>query len=261
MRSNTAHHIRIVAAIAAMIAAMVSVASCTAANAKVSCVSSGNAHEPTIYLLTDGASAALRAATATLADDPAQAFSSEALGFAPRNGAKATPIGKVVLATYDVRGNITTRGEFNLAGGGNDSRLRELSGRQQAACLKAAVLALSPSAGGDLLRTLDSATALAAEQSAGARAAVVALGLGRSSIDRYTVDKLDLTASGQAQIFRALARVGLVPHPSASNIAVRFLDPSDGVASSIAAAGTDSFAEALCRHMHMSACSTGPTLD
>lgn len=262
--THTTNPARPVIAIALALAATVFSACSATQSSEAACnVSVTRAsRQPTVYLLTDGASPALDAATSTLVSDPERVFSSSRLGFTSAPNGKQAGVGSVVLATYDGRGRIVTHGTFNLAGEGNDPRRRTLSGRHQALCLRASAATLAParSSNADLLRTLDQATADAAEVASGNRAAVLAIGLGRSAIDGHPVEKLDLTTNGQSQIFQELNRVGLVPHPNAPRTTLRFVAPSDGVSSPIAAAGVDAFADALCRQMQPIACSSGPTI-
>lgn len=244
------------------VAAVALVSSCSRSSSAAPCTGAVRGQgEKAIVLLADGRSPALSAATEALAAHPAEVFSSAQLGFVPaRSGTASTP-GVVVLATYDDRGNVTTRGAFNLAGTGNDDQVRELSRRHQASCLTEAVDALpTPSdSAGDLLRTLERASATAVAQSGAGRAVVVAVGLGRSTIDGQPIAGLDLSPAGQELVFAELDRVGLVPDLASAGAAVRFLDPSEGVASSVSAEGVKSFATSLCERMG-GPCTTGPAL-
>lgn len=257
-------HCTFMATIVATITAGTLLSGCSGSSEAAPCVAAvQGGRQAAIVLLADGRSPALSAAATNLAGHPDQAFSSPQLGFAPPGSHKTPKPGVVVLTTYDSRGNLTTRGTYDLAGIGNDDRVRERSRRRQAWCLIEAVAALpEPRApAGDLLRTLGRASAVAIEQAgAGHSAAVVAVGLGRSTIDGRPVAELDLGPAGQAKVFAELDRVGMVPDLSSAGVTVRMLDPSDGVASSVSAAGVESFATSLCSRIAANHCSTGPGL-
>jgi len=232
------------------------------AQAAISCQASRiNRSAPVIALLADGRSPALVAAAATIANEPAAAFAAPVLAGKRARSGSEHPVGIVVLMTYDAQGNVQNRGAYDLAGVGNDDRNREESRRHLAQCLKQAVAALpkATQTGGDLLRSLERASAYAAQSAGGSRAEVVAVGLGRSTIDGQAIAGLDLTAAGQTQIYSELDRVGLVPDLSSSRVALRFLDPSDGVSSSISAAGVESFAASLCGRVSARRCTSGVT--
>lgn len=260
MNQRIRNHLALV--VTAIVVLVVTPACTNSTAASAACgVTAVGSDEPAIVVLNDGNSPALTATVRSLAEDPGAAFGSARLTgrSTPQDSA---PLGVVVLATYDNRGAVTTHGSYDLAGVGNDDRLREQSRRQQATCLTKAVAALpqAPEGSGDLLRTLERAASLAVEQSTTGHAAVVAIGLGRSTIDGRPIAGLDLTAAGQAQIFAELDRVGLIPDLSTVRVALRFVDPSDGVASSISAAGVESFATSLCEHLRARPCTTGPGL-
>jgi len=205
-----------------------------------------------VMLLSDGRSPALDSAVDAFANDPSAAFSAASLGF------QATA-GTVVLATYDDSGTIKPHGTFNLEGVGSNAKRRTANAQRQAQCLKHAAAVLPKAGGGDLLRALAAATQ-SIQASSGGDAAVVAIGLGRSTIEGKAVAKVDLSAAGQAKVFQALAGVSLIPHLSDGGAALRFLAPSEDVASAISAAGVASFADSLCARMGAEVCTSGTTL-
>jgi hypothetical protein len=217
-----------------------------------------------IVLLAPGSGDALASAVSSLGSGSGEPLAAAGLGLAPASdGGDAPPATAVVLATYDDRGNVDPHGTFVLTGRGNDDRVRQRSARHEAQCLEEAASAL-PSAGAeahpDLLRSLDRASGLGSQEAGAPRTSIVAIGLGTSAIDGTTVSDLDLSTAGQAKVFDQLDAVGLVPDLSSSPVGVRFLDPSQGVGSSISAEGVDAFATALCERIGADPCSSGPTL-
>jgi hypothetical protein len=216
-----------------------------------------------LLLLTPGLSPAVSAAAQSIASNPEEIFSSSNLGFT-ENKEAADPTDEssvVVLATYDSLGVVSTQGTFDLSGVGNDPSVRKLSARSQGDCLMKAVEALTTPAeqGGDLLRSMERASAVAADQAQGGPAAVIAVGLGVSTIDNRKVADLDLSAAGQTAVLGELDRVGLIPELTDAPVSIQFLDPAAGVENSVSAAGVEAFAESLCAKIAVT-CSTGPTI-
>jgi hypothetical protein len=217
-----------------------------------------------LLLLTPGLSPAVSAAAKSIASNPEEIFSSSNLGFT-ENKEAADPTDEssvVVLATYDSLGAVSTQGTFDLSGVGNDPSVRKLSARSQGDCLMKAVESLTTPAGqgGDLLRSMERASAVAADQAQGGPASVIAVGLGVSTIDNRKVADLDLSTSGQEAVLGELDRVGLVPDLADSAISIQFLDPAAGVENSVSASGVEAFAESLCAKIGAITCSSGPTL-
>jgi hypothetical protein len=210
-----------------------------------------------VMLLSDGRSPALASAVDAFANDPSTAFSAASLGFHAAEGKDVA--GTVVLATYDDSGTIKPHGTFNLEGVGSNAKRRTANAQRQAQCLEHAAAVLPKAGGGDLLRALASATQ-SIHASSGGDAAVVAIGLGRSTIEGKAVAKVDLSKAGQAKVFQALAGVSLIPDLSSGGAALRFLAPSEDVASGISAAGVSSFADALCARLGAAVCTSGTTL-
>ena len=217
-----------------------------------------------LLLLTPGLSPAVSAAAQSIASNPEEIFSSSNLGFTESKEA-ADPTDEssvVVLATYDSLGAVSTQGTFDLSGVGNDPSVRKLSARSQGDCLMKAVDSLPAPAeqGRDLLRSMENASALAADQAQGGPAAVIAVGLGVSTVDNRRVADLDLSTSGQEAVIDELDRVGMVPDLADSAISIQFLDPAAGVESSVSAAGVEAFAEKVCSKIGAITCSSGPTV-
>jgi len=217
-------------------------------------------HTRSIVIVAEGRTAALDDAIDAIVSNPDRAFSAPTLGFGPAD--PDDRLGVVEVATYDDRGRVTKVGAFDLAGVGQDAQVKKASSIRQLACLKAVKDRVPPitgdpaGPGGDLLRALDSASALAAGLAGDGDAVVIATGLGRSTIDGRRVADLDLTDAGQEQIYRELDGVGMVPDLSSDRTAVRFVDPAADVVSPVSAAGVESFASTLCERIGARTCTT-----
>lgn len=239
------------------IAVVASLASCSAktASSVVACDQLEVGHaDGTVVLLTDSPDRAFLDAVATIADDPHRAFQSKALGLHAKPGV-------VVVAGYDVHGQVRVTGKFNLGGTGSDPLHRQASARAHASCLRAAAKMVTGAPGGDLLRALPTAAAIGDSLAESKGTTVVAFGLGRSGGDGFKVASADLgSTESRRHVLGELARVGLLPHLDAVHTNVVLTAPDEGVTSGIAAAGIRAFAGDLCKRLAAATCHQAQTL-
>ncbi len=211
---------------------------CTAPSEKCACTSPSQG-DTALVVLTDKASPAFSSAMARMTAAGSKAFANGRLGL----DGKPT----VIVATYDAIGAIHELGSFNLAGEADSASRKAANAKLQGACLvkAAAEVPADGSTKGNLLRALPSATALAkARGSAGA--AVLAFGLGRSSVEGLELDKIDLgSPEARRKVIQELSRVGILGAPQP--VAVTFVDPAEGIESGITAGFLNTFVEGdLC---------------
>lgn len=210
--------------------------------------------ESAIVMLVDRASPSFIRVLDRVVDDPESAFTVKALGL-------ASDPGIVVLATFDGRGEVVEHGAFNLLGVANSDARRRVNAKNQAQCLKDAVVALPPEGtGGDLIRSLPAAAAIGRSY-ASRRVGIVAFGLGRSGGDGFQVATTDFGDSeSRTYVLDELARFGLLPNLSGRNISLLLVAPSEGVPTGISAAGITAFAKDLCGRLGATPCTSDEVL-
>lgn len=190
---------------------------------------------PLIIVLAPGAGTTVADATTTLAHSP------KALATALH--LHGTPT--VELDTYDPHGVLTHHGTFPLAGQGTSPKRKDADAAVQAECLSHAAAALpAPAANGDLVRALNKAYAKI-EGPGSHGGAVIAIGLGTSSIEQITLTRVDLTsADARTAVVATLTHDGLLPHSSVTTL---LLAPDADVDNGIVASDVTSFAkDQLC---------------
>jgi len=200
--------------------------------------------DTTLVVLTDYASPAFVAAIQRLTIPNAIVFDEGELGLS------RAPI--VILATYDANGSVTEVAAYNLGGEGQTRARKKADAELAAACLSDAAASIASDApAGNLLRALPTGSALAAAR--GQReAAVLAFGLGRSSLDDATMDQdlpvaqIDLTTTdARTHVIDVLHRIGLVP--VSDLVSISLMDPDESVVNSVSAGYINQFAEGpLC---------------
>lgn len=199
-----------------------------------------------LLLLTDGRSPALDRFAAELTRDAAATFAS------PRLGLDAEP-GKVLVASYDELGEVTTIGRFSLAGVGPERVRRAADAERQATCLTEALSDLPQATGGHLLRALPTAIALAEPLAEGS--VIVATGLGRADGDGFPVAATELgSVDDRSHVLDELERAGFVPPLDQADVGLVLLAPGEGVDSGLVAGAVGDFAADLCHRSGSERC-------
>jgi hypothetical protein len=215
-----------------------------------SAISPGRA-DSAIELLTPGQNPDLLTAVAQLAYGATPVFASKDLGL-------ETKPGTVVLATYDLQGQVQVRGAFNLGGVATGDLQRQADANRQAQCLASAARSLPEPPldrpGGDLLRALPNGAAQARSYSGTGRVLIAAFGFGKSGGDGFEVSKADLsTPAARSNVLTQLEQYRLVPDLG-RQVGVVMVAPDAGISSGIGAAGVDAFAQDLCARLGTSLC-------
>lgn len=168
----------------------------------------------------------------------------------------------VIVTSYDALGTITEHAAYNLAGEGSSGSRKEANAELAASCLgRSAEVIPTGAEPGNLVRALAPAADMAAARSTGA-AAVIAFGLGGSSLDDPTsptelpMSGIDLTSDAARQhVADVLTSIGQVP--VRDDVTVVLVDPDAGVENSVVAGNINRFADGpLCGAISTARCDT-----
>ncbi len=207
--------------------------------------------DSSLVILTDEASPAFSAAISRLTVPEATAYDA---------GLGLSGMPTVTLATYNATGEVTEVGSFDLNGTGDTRTRKEASTELAAACFAEAAATVPTSApDGNLLRALPAAAELAATRGPH-EAAILAVGLGRSSLDDPTMeenlplDGIDLTTAGAREhVADVLRSIGLLPINK--GVSVTLLNPDESVINTMTAGDINHFAEhELCDAIGIERC-------